>query len=129
MCLPSRDSGRASTSLPTRAAKAIKRSPIISGVTPALLQLPICILQFAFVAIDDEVVGLGAHLTWVAVEAGQILIHRCREWMMVRRPALLFFVPGEEREVEHPGDAILGLVGVVQLQGRRQVGAQVAQRL
>src|SRR5690349_18999301 len=55
MCLPIRVSGRASTSLPTRAAKSTSRSANPSGLTAysprghcPFFQLAICILQFAF---------------------------------------------------------------------------------
>jgi len=60
----------------------------------------------AFVAVDDEVVGFGAHGAGVAFELGEVIVHRRGERVVVGGPALFLAFPDERREIVDPGDLV-----------------------
>ncbi len=80
-----------------------------------------------FLAVDHQVVSLGADLGGIAVKQVQIFGHRHRERMMFGGVSPRFRVPGQERKTDDP--RIMKRLGVVKLELRGQPGAQVRQGL
>src|SRR5262249_21387701 len=83
----------------------------------------------AFVTVDNEVIGLRPYADGVALEFVDVLVARRRKGMMVGDPATLLLVPEERWKIHHPGNFELQGGRIVQLQNRRQVRAQTAERL
>src|SRR5215475_7214776 len=61
-------------------------------------------------AVEDQVVGLGAHRTRIAFELVQVIVDRRGERVVHRVPSLVVFVVFEHREVDDPEQAVLALV-------------------
>ena len=55
-----------------------------------------------FDAIDDEVVGIGAHVSGIGIELGNVFGLGRSEGVMHGMPAFAFVIPFEGREVENP---------------------------
>ena len=72
----------------------------------------------AFLAVDHQVVGLGAHLGRLGVEQGQVLEQRHRERVVLGDVAVFLGVPGEEREADDP--RVVERLRVVELELGRQ---------
>ena len=83
------------------------------------------VLQFAvvdtdrattnFYAIDNHVVGISAHSTWVGVEQWNIFWFRRCEWVVHSIEALVLFAPLKEREVHNPKARVVVFVAQTEL--------------
>jgi hypothetical protein len=56
------------------------------------------------VPIADHIVSIRKNFPWVGLKLWQVIYLWHREGMMFRIPFTFLFVPGEHREVYHPGE-------------------------
>ena len=76
----------------------------------------------AFLAVDHQVVGLGADRGRLGVEQMQVFEQRHGERVVLGDVTIFFGVPGEKREANDPG--VVERFGVVELELGRQAAAQ-----
>ena len=60
-------------------------------------------------------------LARVGFELGEVFVHRGGERVVVGGPALFLVVPDERWEIDHPGDLVIELVRIVELEQIGQV--------